>query len=116
MLVKHAKDEKKLVELYPKEKWSPEFHAEVKRRRRWNQITFLWSIPFSWLTSLFERRKVPVWNSDHYKGWSPDELIWRICFLQGAGRHAWAEGEAWRLVVTPLAAVIAFAAGLWLGK
>ncbi len=95
---------------------SPELRAAVDAERRYARLTWPWS---SWWNPMIawlcrrNDRKNPPWDRSHYADYSRDELIARIEFLQGAGRRAWIEKEAWRLLVAPLAAVAAFAAGMW---
>lgn len=106
----------RLAETYPEDQWPADLRAAVARSRRWSRILFLWSVPYDAVVMLFGRQRAAPWSDEHYRDWSRHELIWRIQFLQGAGRHAWAEREAWRLVITPLAMVAAFALGLALAR
>lgn len=102
---------------YPREEWSEDLKREVDRAIRWRRIMFWWTIPFNAIAERFFRASERgSWGEAHYKEWSRAELLWRVLFLQGAGRTAWAERETWRLVVTPLAAVAAFTLGVWLGR
>jgi hypothetical protein len=101
---------------FPVEDWSDDLQREVKRAIRWRRIMFWWTIPFDAIAERFFRRSEErAWDERHYHDWSRQELLWRIMFLQGAGRTAWAERETWRLVVCPIGIVLAFALGLWLG-
>lgn len=102
---------------FPAEDWSEDLKSEVDRSIRWRRFIFWWTIPFDFVAEKFfrssERR---AWDESHYHDWRRQELLWRIMFLQGAGRTAWAERETWRLVVTPLAIVAAFSVGMFLGR
>ena len=101
---------------FPREEWSDDLKREVDRAVRWRRLIFWWTIPFDFLAERFFRRsEKTAWDESHYRDWSRQELLWRIMFLQGAGRTVWAEREAWRLVIAPVAIVLSFAVGIWLG-
>jgi len=101
---------------FPYEEWSDDLKREVDRAIRWRRLLFWWTIPFDAIAEWFFRRSENgAWDEAHYRDWNRQGLLWRIMFLQGAGRTAWAEREAWRLVIAPIATVLAFGIGVWLG-
>ena len=96
---------------------TPELRAAAEAEKRYQRWAFLWSF---WWEPLIDRivkrrdRKSPAWDFRHYDDWSRDELVWRIVFLQGAGRRTWIEREAFRLIVLPVSTFVAFAVGMLL--
>jgi hypothetical protein len=101
---------------YPESSWPPELKQEVDRYRRWRWLTLPWSVPFDALAAWIESRKKPAWDDAHYAGWNRRELVWRILFLQGAGRRASVECEVWKLHILPIVALSMFVAGALLGR
>lgn len=51
-----------------------------------------------------------AWGPEHYDLWSKADLVWRILFLQNAGRFAFVQMMAWRRRTA-----IAFALGIIAG-
>lgn len=104
---------------YPERNRPPELRAAVEASRRYERWTLPWSAWWDPLIAWLSRRKDrknPPWNAAHYRDWSHEELVWRIRFLQGAGRRVWLERETWRLLIAPALAVASFALGLWIGR
>lgn len=48
------------------------------------------------LEKLVEAAPVHAWGPDHYREWTRPNLVWRIIFLQNAGRDAFLRMTEWR--------------------
>ena len=65
------------------------------------------------LEDLVQAAPTWAWGPDHYELWSKADLVWRILFLQNAGRFAFVQMIAWRRRTT-IAFVLGIIAGMFL--
>ena len=93
-----------LTKQYPRWRWPQHLKDAVDRQVRARR----WTAPFTWpLDAAAERIEreysKTAWGEDHYQDWERDELIWRVVFLQDAGRASWARYVVMVRWVVPLA-------------
>jgi hypothetical protein len=102
---------------YPRPDWSPELRVAVDQEMR-RQGRPLARLYFALLRRLERRydRQNPHWDAAQYEGWHDAELVWRILFLQRAGRSLWLELRLWQEVIVTLVLFGAAAAGYMLGR
>lgn len=90
----------------------------VSERRWWTTLFFFWYLPYDAIVEAITNRynKVnPSWAPDRFAEWTHKDLVWRICFLQGAGRSAWIEKKLWQTRILPVAMFLAAIGGYLLG-
>lgn len=88
---------------------------EAVQKRAAHEAGLIWLYaPWNWVTRREEAHREaqhPLWKEDHYEEWTREALLWRIQFLQAAGR--WADIQATLLAHRVLP--IVFFLGLVLG-
>jgi hypothetical protein len=107
------KPEDNLGRQYPRERWSPELRSAVDREARLLRATRFLTWPFDAAVARITRRQAATaWDAAHYRDWTREELVWRVLFLQGAGRNAWAAHVVTLRWLAPLAALMGFSLGM----
>lgn len=56
-----------------------------------------------------------AWDADHYADWKREDLVWRILFLQDAGRWWWTRHQNVTRTVLPVAVFASLVAGMLVG-
>ena len=104
---------REIIAKFPRSEWSRELAREVDRHMRWHRFTRWLTWPFDWLVKRLEAdSERHGWPKAHYTDWDREALIWRVEFLQGAGRWHWARFVIAMRWLLPLAVLVGLAIGL----
>ena len=106
-----------LMKQWPRWRWSQSLKDAVDRSARIQRFTRLFTWPLDAAADRIDRESSKAaWDEKHYEDWDRDELVWRILFLQGAGRSWWARYVVAVRWVVPLALLAGVSIGLLVSR